>query len=100
MEAHQPVDQAGFRKDFSCDDHLFTVMLATEKAAEWNTHLWIAAVDFKKAFDSVEHKFLWESLREHGVGSAYINVFKDCMLNREGSSVQTGPVVNFRKPGV
>ena len=49
-------------------------MFATEKAAEWNTHLWIAAVDFKKAFDCVEHFAIWDALRELGVPEQYVEV--------------------------
>ena len=46
-------------------------MLATEKAAEWNTHLWIAGVDFKQAFDCVEHFAIWDALRALGVPEQY-----------------------------
>ena len=71
--SNQSVDQAGFRAGFGCDDQMFTVMLATEKAVEWNTYLWIAAVDFKKAFDCVEHWAIWDALRQFGVPGKYVD---------------------------
>ena len=52
LDAAQSVDQAGFRSGFACDDHLFSVTMLAEKAKEWNTPLWIVAIDFKKAFDT------------------------------------------------
>ena len=58
----QSVDQAGFKSGFSCDDHLLTVVLLQEAAAEFRNGLWFAAVDFQKAFDSIEHFSIWESL--------------------------------------
>ena len=29
---------------------------------EWNSELWLALVDFEKAFDTVEHDALWQAL--------------------------------------
>ena len=55
LDTLQSVDQAGFKKGFGCDDHLFTVVQLIEKMSEFNRPLWICAVDFRKAFDSVEH---------------------------------------------
>ena len=36
-------------------DHLYTFQQLGQKAAEWNQTLWVAATDFKEAFDAVEH---------------------------------------------
>eukprot|EP00973_Karenia_brevis_P030253 4169875-Karenia_brevis.AAC.1 len=55
LEEEQSVDQAGFRSGFSTDDHLFTLMQLREKTDEWRQDLWIATVDFRKAFDTVAH---------------------------------------------
>ena len=60
----QSADQAGFRPGFSCDDHLFTLSILTEKYNEFNIPLWVTTLDFKKAFDSVKHNRTWEALRE------------------------------------
>ena len=64
MEAAQTVDQAGFRSGFSCDEHLFTVAQLAERADESKVPLWVAAVDFRKAFDCVEHACTWDALRK------------------------------------
>lgn len=73
LERAQSRDQAVFRAGFSCDDHLFAIMMVTDRHREYNRPLWVAAVDFKKAFDTIGHTSLWEALREHGVPVAYIS---------------------------
>eukprot|EP00959_Pyramimonas_sp_CCMP1952_P015857 335302-Pyramimonas_sp.AAC.2 len=42
--------------------------------AEFNLDLWVAAVDFEKAFDSVKHASFWSALRGQGVPGSYITV--------------------------
>ena len=69
---HQSVDQAAYRKGFSTDDHLLTVSTLIEKSYEFNHPLWIALVDFEKAFDTVDHPTLWKVLQEQGVPNHYI----------------------------
>ena len=46
-----------------------------EKCNEFNLPLWAAAIDFKKAFDTVEHDGIWGALDKMGVPKAYIKVF-------------------------
>lgn len=72
--AEQSEDQAGFRPNYSCDDHLFAITLLAEKCNEFNLPLWVATLDFKKAFDSITHASIWESLNALGVNRAYINI--------------------------
>ena len=48
-------------------------MLA-EKCNEFNIPLWVAAIDFSKAFDSISHRSIFEALEEQGVPSAYVDV--------------------------
>eukprot|EP00959_Pyramimonas_sp_CCMP1952_P382783 8020891-Pyramimonas_sp.AAC.1 len=40
------------------------------------SYRWTAAIDFKKAFDCVDHGCLWEALRQQHIQSAYINFLK------------------------
>ena len=56
LERAQSVDQAGFRRSFGCEDHLFSVVLLAEKLREVQMPLWVAAIDYTKAFDTVEHE--------------------------------------------
>ena len=90
LAEQQSVDQAGFRKGFNCEDHLLTLVLLHEKMYEHNLNLWLAAVDFEKAFDSVSHASLWASLGEQGVPDPYIRVLRKLY---EG---QTGQILSDR----
>ena len=54
----QMLCQARFRKRRSTVDHLHTVMLTYKITDEWKFPIWTAAVDFKKACDSVTQKAL------------------------------------------
>ena len=72
--AEQSGDQAGFRPGFGCEDHLFTMTIIAEKCTEFNIPLWVAAIDFSKAFDSINHSSIFEALQAHKVPMAYIDV--------------------------
>ena len=82
----QAVDQAAYREGFSTEDHLLAVSLLVESCNEWNAELWLALVDFEKAFDTVEHEALWSTLRKQGIGEEYV-----CLLKKL-YSIQTATV--------
>ena len=84
LEKEQSVDQAGFRTGFGCDDQMFAVAMITEKSAEWQNYVWMAAVDFKKAFDCVEHFAIWDALRELGVPERYVTVLMAMYDGQQG----------------
>ena len=51
--------QAGFRKGYSTTDHIFTLHAIIEKQFLRNAKLYVAFVDFYKAFDTVSHTMMW-----------------------------------------
>ena len=53
-------EQAGFRAGYSTLDHIFSLYAMVQK----HTKLYVAYVDFKKAFDSVNRNALWSVLRK------------------------------------
>ena len=76
LDRHQSPDQAGFRPDFSTDDHLFTAAILQERSHEWQRPLWVSAVDFKKAFDTINHDGLWQALTHQHVPQQYIHLLQ------------------------
>jgi hypothetical protein len=59
--------QAGFKKEYSTTDHIFTLLAAIQRQFANNQKLYVAFVDFEKAFDSVSRKLLWPVLIKNGI---------------------------------
>lgn len=78
LDEFQPVEQAGFRKGFSCMDHIHTVTQIIEKTKEYKIPLLMCFIDYTKAFDSVELNAVWNSLAKAGVENKYINMLEEC----------------------
>uniref|UniRef100_A0A183K5N7 Reverse transcriptase domain-containing protein n=1 Tax=Schistosoma curassoni TaxID=6186 RepID=A0A183K5N7_9TREM len=64
--------QAGFRKDRSCTDHIATLRIIVEQSIEWNSSLYINFIDYE--FDSVDRTTLWRLLRQYGVPEKIDNI--------------------------
>ncbi|XP_050563541.1 LINE-1 retrotransposable element ORF2 protein [Spodoptera frugiperda] len=76
FDQQQPMEQAGFRAGFSTIDHMHVLKQLIEKSAEYGKALYIAFVDYSKAFDSIYHNSLWKALVEQGVPKKYIRIIK------------------------
>lgn len=81
LDENQPKEQAGFRKNFSTIDHIHSVKQTMEKYNEYNKQLYMAFIDYSKAFDSISHTAIWESLRNQGIPTTYINIIKNIYSN-------------------
>nr|XP_034833605.1 uncharacterized protein LOC117990222 [Maniola hyperantus] len=84
IEARQPVEQAGFRKGFSTVDHIHTLELIIEKYQEHQRPLYLAFIDYQKAFDTVTHASIWDSLKEQKVSEVYIETIRSIYNNNMG----------------
>ena len=78
-------DQAGFRPNHRCDDHLMVYRVLEQRCREWNVPLYISTIDFTKAFDSIKHSALWNSLRFYGVKPAYVRLMQRLYSQQEGT---------------
>ena len=59
--------QAGFRKEYSTVDHLFTLLTLIQKQLSSGKKLYAAFIDFKKAFDMIDRNHLWTVLHKNGI---------------------------------
>ena len=50
----QPPDQAGFRPNHRCDDHLMVYRVPEQRCLEWNVPLYISTIDFTNAFARIK----------------------------------------------
>ncbi|CAG4967151.1 unnamed protein product [Colias eurytheme] len=67
-------EQAGFRPNRSCTDQINTLRIILEEASEWQREIYLAFVDFEKAFDTVKWSSIWRRLEEMGVPAKIINL--------------------------
>ncbi|MEE4247402.1 MAG: reverse transcriptase domain-containing protein [Kangiellaceae bacterium] len=77
LDEQQPAEQAAYHKGYSTIDHLHAVTQILEKTNEYRIPLHMAFVDYEKAFDSIQHRAVFNALKQHGVQEKYINVLKD-----------------------
>ena len=95
----QSDEQAAFKSGFSTNDHLQSVNQIIEKSREYNIPMYFAFIDFKKAFDSVEHSVIWTALEVFGVPPSYITLLKNIYDNSTASIIteKTGRKFNIRR---
>lgn len=77
IDESQPKEQAGFRAGFSTTDHIQTLDQIMEKYKEFNRILYVAFIDYSKAFDSISHSAIWNALSQLNVEQKYINIIKN-----------------------
>ena len=81
--------QAGFRKTYSTTDHLFTLLALIQKQLLCHKKLYVAFIDFRKAFDSVIRTKVWAILRKNGLkGKMHQTIVN--MYNVVNSKVRAG----------
>lgn len=76
LDENQPMEQAGFRRKFSTIDHIHTVKQIMQKYKEYNKTLYLTFIDYNKAFDTISHSAIWESLANQGIPQPYINIIQ------------------------
>ena len=73
---YSTIEQAGFRPESSCVDHINTLRIIIEQSAEYRSDLHLVFVDFEKVFDSVDREGLWMTLRRRGTPNKLVSVNK------------------------
>ena len=69
----QPPDQAGFRPNHRCEDHLMVYRVLEQRCREWGVPLYISTIVFTK------------SLRYYGVKPAYVRLLQRLYSQQEGT---------------
>jgi len=69
-------EQAGFRQDRSCTDHIATLRIIIEQSMEWQSPLYMTFVDFERAFDSVDRDVIWRLMHHYGIPPKFINIIQ------------------------
>ena len=74
MEAELHDKQSGFRQERLCLDRIATLRMILEQSLEWNTSLYVAFIDYEKAFNSVDRSTLWKLLHHYGIPEKIIRM--------------------------
>ena len=57
----------------------------------------LLAIDFKKAFDSINHKFIFKTLKHFGFGKEYINMVRTLHQGAENAILNGGTTTRYFK---
>ena len=71
--------QTGFRKDYSTTDNIFLLHALVQKyLCRARGRFYCIFVEFKRAFDSIQHANIWHSLERKGVSqnSIFLRIFR------------------------
>jgi sorting nexin-29 len=76
LNCRRACGQAGFRKGRGTSDNAFILTHIIDKYAHCEKPLYIAFIDFRKAYDSVDRSVLWAALAEHGLHGPVLETLK------------------------
>ena len=80
-----PDVQAGFRKGRGTRDQIANICWIIEKAREFQKNIYFCFIDYTKAFDSVDHNKLENSLRDGNIRLPYLPPEKSAFRSRSKS---------------
>jgi hypothetical protein len=70
-------EHAGFRPNRSCIDQINTVRIIIEQSLKSQSPLYLLFVDYQKAFDSVDRRWIWKALEERGLRNKIIKLIQE-----------------------
>jgi len=77
--------QTGFQKNVGTRDQIFNTRIMMQKAHEASVRLYMAFIDYKKAFDSVKHAKLWTILQDMGMSMTAINALRTLYRDQQAA---------------
>lgn len=77
--------QMGFRKGVGTRDQIFNLRVIMEKVNEASVPLYMAFVDYKKAFDTVKHDKLWNVLKGMGLNGSTVNTLRSLYKDQQAA---------------
>ena len=78
-----PYVEAGFRKGRGTRDQIANIRWINEKARKFQKNIYFCFIDYAKAFDYVDHKKLWEILKEMGIADHLTFLLRNLYAGQE-----------------
>jgi hypothetical protein len=82
--------QTGFMKERLIADNSNLVQYVIETYEENKENLGIVSLDIRKAFDTIEHDYLWAILKEHNIGEYMLNLVQTLYSGAESCVLVNG----------
>ena len=99
MELEEKIsdEQAGFRTNYSTIDHIFTLHSIVTKHVYGDRRgkLYVAFVDYRKAFDTVNHQQLWKVLKGARLSTKFLLMLQAIYANVKSCVRWGGELSNF-----
>ena len=90
LHALRRPQQAGFMPGRSRTEQIHTVRQIIEKTLEFNKKAYIAFIDFRSAFDTVDRQSLWLILKAAGLPTKIVSLFKELYSSTESAVLVNG----------
>ena len=87
--------QSGYRRGRSIIDGIFTLKQLMEKSREQRRNMYIAFVDFTKAFDTVSRDLLYSILSRLGCPAKFVRIIKKLYTNIHARLVIDGELTSL-----
>src|SRR5271163_1908129 len=97
LTEHRRLEQSGFTAGRSTADAVLALRLLSDLHFEFQRPLYVAYVDLKYAFDSVDRSALWLALKGVGVPDMLLGLLQDLHTDT-GASVRVGSALSDRFP--
>ncbi len=78
-------EQGGFQKGRGCVNQIFAVKILVENYLEKDRKLFAAFMNLEKAYNRVDRRGLWETLRVYGVGGQLLEGVRSSYENASAS---------------
>ena len=84
LEKHEVIDkkQIGFKKKSRASDHMFILRCMIDKYTQKQSKLYACFIDFKKAFDKVNHSYLMYKLIRSGIRGNFFSLLQDMYVTK------------------
>ena len=81
--------QAGFRKGRGTRDQISNICWTTEKAREFQKHIYFSFTDYTKAFACMDHNKRWKIVKQTGIPARLTCLLRNLFVGQE-ATVRTG----------